>query len=65
MSMTDESTVLAKIERAHIFSASVKNGGISLIENCDYYYDLTLTPAEVRRLAAELVALADKAEASQ
>lgn len=54
-------SVLQKLENDSIFSIEVTQDNLFIIqERCDGYYDSTLTPAELRQLGEELIALASK-----
>ena len=54
------SDVLKKLDEARIFSFSPEPGGLDLREECDGYFHLSLTLAEVRELAALMVAAAEQ-----
>ena len=56
--------MLAKIRNASIFGfgtwSDQKPGTVTLIEECDSYYQMEMTPTELRQLAKEIEALADQ-----
>ena len=56
------SNLLQRLADARIFSIQPKDEGWEFVEECDRWFGQTLTPAEVRQLAAELIALVDKTE---
>jgi preprotein translocase subunit Sec61beta len=54
-------SILERLDRKEkIFSVVVEAGGLRFYEECDRYYNCLLTPMEVQKLAAELIALADE-----
>ena len=52
-------TMLAAIDDQRIMTVKRKEGGFNLMENCDRYYSLDVTPDQLRALARELYTLAD------
>jgi hypothetical protein len=52
--------LLDRLEEAHVFSVDkTRDGRFNVAENCDYYYDETLTKDELLQLAEELKEMAD------
>jgi hypothetical protein len=56
----DMGRLLDRLEEAHVFSVDkTRDGRFNVAENCDYYYDETLTKDELLQLAEELKEMAD------
>lgn len=58
--MTEETTILDRLFMRCLVYFTIENGGIAIDD--DHGRRETLTPAEVRQLAGELIALADEVE---
>ena len=56
-------TVLGLLDDRRILNVEVVDSGLTFCESCDYYFEVTLTPTQVRQLCRELEALADAIEA--
>ena len=51
--------ILSKLEKERVFSVQIDGHGFCFVEECDTYFALHLSRAEVFELAAELIALAN------
>jgi len=49
-----------KVEIYRVFTAKIRQGKIRFREECDQYFAEFLTTEEARKIAAEIVALADE-----
>lgn len=54
-----EGEILSRLYAEQVFSVRVVDGKARLIDGCDECFYVDLTADEVRRLAAELTAIAD------
>ena len=56
-------SILDKLEKDRVFSVSpLKDGGVYIVECCDYYYSSELTKEELLQLAEEIKAMAERGE---
>jgi len=57
--------ILDKINDANVVCFQIVGNTIVANEACDFYYEVVLTPSEVRQLAHELTILAAVAEGNK
>lgn len=60
--MDNENSILQIIEDNEVFSVEAREGMVVFTEECDGEFSVTLTPIDVRRLAQELLEIADKTD---
>lgn len=53
-------TMLKCLEEQRLFSVERTEHGFHILELCDYYFETTLTPEQMRRLIGELQQLLDE-----
>ena len=58
--MIEHRTILGRLAAGRVFDVSAHDGEWVFTEGCDDYFALSLTPDDVRRLALELLTIADR-----